>query len=188
MKTKVLSTIFCIILIAGVHSADALDWSFSALPDNGVVSGVAGSTIGWGYTITNNDPSLWLVTAGLIPNGFANGTPNIIFDMPSIAPQQSMTINYDGTNGLCQFTWDVGTPVGTTNNGNFSLYAFYSATAYGDMVEGGTLLNKTAPFTATVSAAVAPEPSSATLVGAGLMALAGFALMARRNNRSARML
>ncbi|MBV8809614.1 MAG: hypothetical protein JO033_13150 [Acidobacteriaceae bacterium] len=50
------------------------------------VSSPAGSLTGWGYSMTNESSSLWLVTTGLIAGPLFHVTPTLLFDFPDLAP------------------------------------------------------------------------------------------------------
>ena len=55
-----------------------------------------GSTVGWGYSITNNSATNWLVVYGLAAGNFPGATPNpYFFDFPSIAPGTSRIVPYN---------------------------------------------------------------------------------------------
>ena len=93
-----------LLLTAAAARADSL--TFTVTPVN--VSGPAGTTVGWGFTITNNlnatgdyldisaiDSDLFLST---------NGTPDAsIFLFPNLAPGESETQSYDSVAGLGLF-------------------------------------------------------------------------------------
>src|ERR1035437_6525673 len=112
------------LLVAGMFffltcpvSADVL---FTLLPADGNVFGSPGSTVGWGYSLANNDPTNWFLTILLNSDSFANGTPSLLFDFPIVAPGATVSVPYDpGTAGLYELTWDIGAPVGFVNSGNF---------------------------------------------------------------------
>lgn len=77
-------------------SASADSFTFSALPGPGVSHTTPGSTIGWGYSITNNSATDWLVVYGLTAGNFPGATPNpYFFDFPSIAPGTSRIVPYN---------------------------------------------------------------------------------------------
>ena len=63
-KKTIIMFIMGILILMITTSAHALpcieDWCFDTIPDSGDIAGPAGSTIGWGYTITNPDPVNWL--------------------------------------------------------------------------------------------------------------------------------
>src|SRR5579863_7483192 len=102
--------------------ADSL--TFTVIPPN--VSGPAGTTVGWGFSITNTSSSDYLDISGIDSDLFAsaNGTPDAsIFPFPNLAPGQTATQLYDPVDnlGLFQFTWNSGLPVATTESGQFRL-------------------------------------------------------------------
>jgi hypothetical protein len=161
------------------HAARADDsFTLTAIPGSG--PGTAGSTIGWGYSITNDSMTDYLDTTDIDSDLFLamDGTPSAtIFDFPVVAPDTTVTEEYDpvGFFGLFQFTWNPDVPVGTTEAGNFIVYGSFCDPS--DMYcaeDGGTVLSTsfaTAGYSATVSpnsTAPVPEPSSILLLAAGL--------------------
>jgi hypothetical protein len=167
------------LLCATNASAGPLTFSFSLLPSDGAISGDAGSTIGWGYTITNDSDS-WLEIFNLGSGPFQFATPDSsIFDFPILAPGATATVAYDAAtlSGLFQLTWDATAPLGFTNVGQFVLLGqFYD----GDPFGGGNLLDgvfeQFASYTATTTNPV-PEPGTLLLLGSGA---AGLLLRRRR--------
>ena len=153
------------------------EWIFTTDPSNGIISGEAGATIGWGYSITNSDTSDWLVISGLSAGSFQYGTPDdSIFDYPILAPLTSVIVPYDGSNGLFQLTWDTSAPVGFMNLGSFTLNAEYYN---GDPFAGGNFVDfapdKSADYAAIVTAPTpVPEPTTMLLLGSGLVGMLGF--------------
>src|SRR5690349_3062004 len=115
-------------VLLATHLARADTFSFITQPSPGNVSGVAGSTVGWGYSITNDSTSNYLELTGIDSDLFlaVDGVPDAsIFDFPVLAPLQTVTEQYDpiGFIGLFQFTWNPGVPVGTTETGAFTVRA-----------------------------------------------------------------
>jgi len=162
-------------LFLGGQSAYAVpavqDWSFDLLPTGGNVSGPAGSTVGWGYKITNSDTNNWLFVWGLSADPFLNGTPASLFDYPSVAPGTEVTLPYDKVNGLglYQLTWDGTATIGFTNSGTFILSAdWYDGDPSGNGTWIGAAQDKSAAYTATVTSAAVPEPSTWLLLVTGL--------------------
>lgn len=83
-------------LIFSSQSAFADTYTFTALPGPGVSHTTPGSTVGWGYSITNNSATNWLVVYGLSAGSFPGATPNpYFFDFPSIAPGSSRIVPYN---------------------------------------------------------------------------------------------
>ena len=176
-----------VLLAAPAATATPLTFSFQILPSGGAVAGPPGSTVGWGYWITNQDPTNWLVTTGVSPGSFQHGAVDTsIFDFPVLGPGQSRIQPYDPTNllGLFQFTWDPSAPVGFVNSGNVVVSAEFWD---GDPFGGGSLLatatDASAAYSVTAIAAgpsTVPEPSTVLLLASGLAAIA---VMRRRAAR-----
>jgi hypothetical protein len=160
----------------GSAPAGAVPYSATLLPADGIVSGAPGTTVGWGYAVSNPDMALWLVFTGLSADTFFHGTPDALFDLPIVAPDSSLTTPYDGMNGLFAFTWDSDTPEGFLNTGLFGLHAQWWD---GDPLAGGSVVADADDIVlayaalATSSGPVpVPEPSTALLVLLGVGALA----------------
>jgi hypothetical protein len=107
----------------------------SPAPD---ISGEAGSTIGWGYSILN-ETGAWLEVFDFFPDSaFANATPDAsLFGFPILAPLASHTVAYDPAAllGLYQLTWDPGAPAGFTNSGQFVVSAnFWDVDPLGEVL------------------------------------------------------
>ncbi len=172
-----------LLLVAAVLvpvSAFADDIALTLLPLSGDVSGPPGSTVGWGYTITNNT-ALWIQTEAVSSDGFLNGTPNLIFDFPAVAPGSFVTLDFSlVATGACSFppcglyslTWDTTAPSAFVNIGTFIVSSdFYD----GDPNNGGNDLglapDASATYSATVTGSGVPEPSSLILMASGLVGL-----------------
>ncbi len=181
------------VLIGGIGLVVALwatparaipDWTFTTLPLDGVISGEAGSTIGWGYSISNLDETNWLVLSTLDSDVFAFGTPDAsVFDYPILAPGASVSAPYDGLVGLYQMTWDVDAPVGFLNTGLFTVGAdWYDGDPFGGGLFLDTAGQRSTPYVAAVTGlpTAVPEPSTFLLVASGIVA---FFVRAPRNRR-----
>jgi hypothetical protein len=172
------------ILFAATTYADT--FTFSTVPGSGNLSAAAGSTVGWGYSVTNNSLTQWLVFASLDPSAsFANGTANAdVFDFPIVAPLSTLTQAYDGTNGLYEFTWNAGAPAGSSNSGNFVLGAEWWSGDPFDPIAPGKFLTAipafNAPYSVTVAASCectpVPESSSLPMLACGVAGLLLFGL------------
>lgn len=156
-------------LFASVPVALADSLQFTLIPSNGDISGGPGSTIGWGYVITNQSSGDWLVTTGLSPDSFLHGTPAMLFTFPIIGPGQNATEAFNPTAGagLYQLHWDSNAPNGFVNSGDFILAAQWWT---GDPTTGGTFIadapDTSAPYSAAVGPfATVPEPSKLMLLG-----------------------
>jgi hypothetical protein len=92
--------------------------TFELLP--AAIEGEAGSTIGWGYTVTNQS-DFWLELTNIDADAFqfatADATP---FDYAILAPGETHTVVYNPTTleGLYQLTGRLA-PIGFTNSGLF---------------------------------------------------------------------
>jgi hypothetical protein len=148
--------------------------SFTLLPANGNVSGPAGSTVGWGYQLTNNGSTDWFVPTDLnTDSSFSDGTPTLLFDFPDLAPNTTAMETFDPVNGigLYQFTWDPSAPGGSVNSGNFVLSGEWWD---GDPLNGGNFIadaiDISAAYTASVNTGTSssPEPSSLAMAVSGL--------------------
>lgn len=148
---------------------------FTTVPADGLVQGPPGSTVGWGYSITNESPVNWLVTTELNAGLFVQGTPDSsVFDFPIVAPGQTVTQIFDPANatGLYAFTWDATAQLGISNIGFFALGADWWN---GDPASGATFLssapvqNTSYDATETIVSANAPEPISLALCSFGII-------------------
>jgi protein-disulfide isomerase len=154
----------------------------TTIPSDGNVFGPPSSLVGWGYSLTNNDPSNWFVSTDLNSDSFSNGAPSLLFDFPILAPGDTVTEAFDPVNsiGLFELQWNPSAPVGFANSGNFVLSGQWWD---GDPFNGGNLI-ATAPdvlsaYSATVgTVSSVPEPSSLSLWICGL--LLGFICAAAR--------
>lgn len=169
-------------LLIAAPQAWADSWTFSLNPPGGAISGAPGSTVGWGYTVTNQSVTNWLVLSGLNADPFLHATPDAsLFAFPIIAPGATFAVVYNPTTleGLFQITWDATAPVGFTNIGVFVLTGqFWDA----DPLAGGNFVSLALDLTAGYSAAVSvpattPVPEPATLL---LTALGAAGVLLRR--------
>ena len=156
-------------------------YNFS-VPPPVTVSSLAGVQSGWGYSLTNESSSLWLVSTGLSPGTFQHATPNLIFDFPDLAPGATVNVSYDPITpaGLFEIRWDATVPPGFLNSGNFTLSAQWWS---GDPLNGGTLVGAAPIATAPYSVGLNPVPEPA---GVGLLGLLLPALLMALRRRSGR--
>ena len=156
--------------------------SLTLIPANGAVMGAAGSTVGWGYSISNST-SDWLQTLNVSADLFQEGTPNVLFDFPAVAPNSSVTLDFSlAATGSCasppcglyDLTWDTTAPPNFNNSGTFTISSdFYSAQP-GTLgaVDLGPAPDATASYSATVARIATPEASTLSLFLTGLVAQA----------------
>jgi hypothetical protein len=146
-------------------------WTFELLPAGGAVSGPPGSTVGWGYKISNLDEFDWIEVTGIAYGAFAQATPNELFDFPILAPGDTVSVPYDAGAqiGLLELAWDVTAPPGTINDGVFSLSAtWWDGDPLADGDEVGPAITLSRPYVATVTSV--PELSTLLLVLLGAAA------------------
>jgi hypothetical protein len=165
-------------------AADSI--TFNLIPPDGKITGVAGSTVGWGYSITNESAFDRFVSTDLNPDSsFVDGTPFSVFDFPNLAPGASAVELFDPVNfiGLYTFTWDPTAPGADINSGNFLLSGQWRD---GDPLNGGNFIadaiDTSAAYTVSLSNSnPAPEPASVIVTIADLGALAMARGRKRRN-------
>ena len=162
-----------LLLTLAVHAARGDSYTFDLIPPDGNISGPPGSTIGWGYSLTNSSAADWLVTTGVNSDPFLNGTPSVVFDFPVLDPGTSVSEVFDlmVPSGLFELTWDLPAPNGFVNAGQFTLTAQWWS---GDPLNGGAFLmdalDASRSYSATVSSI--PEPSTISLLASTLIAFA----------------
>lgn len=169
-----------ILLIAQVAAAAA---SLTPIPPNGAIFGTPGSTIGWGFTISNNTDSLVVTSSdfcvGLIISPCTNSLgsysdiigPNFVIVGP--APESTpVTQSFDSMllTGLGSFLVKAGAIPGQSVTGAVVVtYDLYSVDPNDpnfdpgvDTISVGNLLTANASVTAT------PEPSTIFGFGSGI--------------------
>jgi len=169
------SRVLVCLALTTFSAAWADTYSFTALPND--VAGPAGSTVGWGYTISNESTTSWLVLTALDAGVFDQGTPDSLFDFPSLAPGETASVSFDPASlaGLYELTWDATVPIGFVNTGFFSLQAEWWD---GDPLAGGNFLSdapdESTPYSATVTGSTSIPESSAVWVLSWVAALIFF--------------
>ena len=187
-RSKFLMAFLLGLLVLGVGDRARADesFTFTTLPNPGAVSGAPGTTVGWGYSLTNNSTTDFLVTLDVNEDSVLDSLGAVdttIFDAPIVAPLGTVSENYDPTNpagmfGLSQLVLDPSLPVGTTATGTFFIDAMFCATY--DPTAGSvsncsdTIVTDSAdvPVTATSPGGTPiPEPASILLLVSGLCAI-----------------
>lgn len=181
MRSTFRTLILASFVVLGIGVAEAAPlYSFDLIPQQSVVVGAPGMTIGWGYSLVNNSSDYFVPTA-INGDVFANGAPLSLFDFPVVAPNSTAFEAFvANSSGLFQLTWDDAAPLGFVNAGFFSLSAdFYS----GDPLAGGTFLRTAddsfAGYSATVGPTAIPEPVTLATFVLGLLGVAWLRSRAR---------
>lgn len=157
--------------------AASLSFSFSTLPSSGEIVGQAGDTIGWGYTITNQDTNDWFVATTLNSTSMQLGNPDAsYFDFPIIQPGQSVSEVFDTVNylGLYGIQLDTSVSTGQLDTGIFSLSGQWWS---GDPFAGGAFIQnsvvETTPFSVLIQnpTSSVPEPSVVSMLIFGIIGI-----------------
>ena len=101
-----------VLTLAFAPAASAGPITFELLPASGAISGDAGSTIGWGYSVTNDSESRLELTgigADWFEHALADASP---FDYAILAPGVTHSVAFDAVAplGLYRLTWDALAP------------------------------------------------------------------------------
>ncbi len=171
-------TLAAVVVLMSASVAGAGPWTFSLDPPGGAIAGAPGEIIGWGYSVTNESETDWLVLSGISADPFAHATADAsLFAFPIIAPGATLAVAYDAiaAEGLFQIVWNASAPIGFTSSGTFILSG---ETWDNDPTLGGNFvsltLDQSAAYSATVSAgdiAPVPEPGTLLLVASGITGL-----------------
>lgn len=177
--------LFLFLCLGSMLRADT--YTFDLLPAGGTISGNAGSTIGWGYSIGNLSADRWLVIMSLNSGAFVHATPNILFDYPILAPggMAIQAFNRFLGLGLMELALDHSLPGIVINSGEFLVEAQWWD---GDPFLGGSYVSDAdsirVAYRAVANPSAVPEPSEIALLG---IALGGclFGIRARSGRNSA---
>jgi hypothetical protein len=118
--------------------------------------------------------------------GFQQGTPNLLFDFPALAPGTTITVPFNPVSaaGLTELTWDNSAPAGFSNSGEFVLSAQWWN---GDPLAGGHLQfaasDSAQPYVATVAGSAVPEPATLGLIALPLVVFGMIGVLRQRRRR-----
>lgn len=152
--------------LMATNAAHADGISFSLLPGSGDISGTAGSTIGWGYTVTDTSTtgetlSLTGINAGTFLYGSFDPS---LFAYDYLNPGETDTWIFDPSifSGLAAFTIDPSAPTGLIDSGDFTISYDLCGSA------GCSSSSILVPYSVSVNAIATPETSTVTLLCMGL--------------------
>ena len=173
MKRRYLRAVLILLLSLLSLGAHALPFTFTfaTSPAGGVVSGLPGQTVGWGYQLVNTDASNWFVPTQLNASSFSIGSPDAsYFDFPIIAPGATVNTAFDALlhTGLYGVQLLPFALPGQADSGVFTLSGEWWS---GDPLAGGVFLQASdavqASLLLTVGATALPLPGSLPLLAAG---------------------
>jgi hypothetical protein len=183
-RTLSIATLFLLALGA---SARADDISLTLDPVSGALTGAAGSTVGWGFTLTNSGTD-FAVSSGsdfcvgpiASPCGTSFGTyTDFIGQQFLVLGSSPVTEAFDNTlqNGLGSFFINPAS-TGTVSGLAVVFYDLYSVDPNSpdfnpdlDTISNGNILTANASVTVGSSTVSTPEPGSLLLLAAGVLAL-----------------
>jgi hypothetical protein len=176
--------LLCILALGTLASADTISPTLTLDPTNGALTGPPGSTVGWGFTLTNLGSDFLVSTGsdfcvGVITSPCSNsfgtytdfaGPQFFVVGPPPESSSFTQSFNNTLQLGMGSFLINLGS-TGTVNGFIVLTYDLFSVdpnspdfNPIADTVSNGNFL--TAPASVTVGTAV-PEPGSLLLVASG---------------------
>ena len=152
------SLVFPLITLSFLLPVSAAIVDFEVLPSGDLVA-ARGSTVGWGYTLTNNSANDWLVPMSLNVDSFLYGQPTPLFDFPILSPGVSVTVHFDPAQSVGLYTVTVApsAPAGFVEQGLFTLTGeWWSDDPSALGMPLGESLEITAPWSIEIAV---PEPA-----------------------------
>jgi hypothetical protein len=197
LKTQLIRVAFTILAVSMVCSAAWADGAptLTLDPTNGAISGAAGATVGWGFTLTNTTDFLVVSSSdfcvGVITSPCSNSLGTYAdfigpqFQVVGPSPEStSLTQAFDllAQTGMGSFAINLSALTGDSVTGEIVVtYDLYSVDPNSpnfdptlDTLSTGDTLTAAASVSVPASTTV-PEPNSLILLGSGLMALFGAA-------------
>ena len=163
-----------IVLMAAAFASCARADSLTLTPTNGIVGGLPGTTVGWGFTLTDTSPTNWIVLNDSYFVGsplYGSYTVYVSSQFYVVGPSSILPVSWNqallaGTGEIDIFATDpVVVTAGTINVD----YSVFSEDPNSPIFDPGSLVNS-GTFSDPVQILVTPEPATAILLlGAALL-------------------
>jgi len=179
MKSIAAAFVLALLVFASAYAAPVP--TINLIPSGGTVAGLPGTVVGWGYDITNSDPSDWvLLNDSYVDGSLATGTYGTYVDYISADPNlividpgsDSGPVPFSpGVSGVGEFDIDEFVPpLAITGDINID-YSVFSEDPNSPSFDPSSFVTS-GTLTAPAQVDVVPEPASALLLGAALLPLA----------------
>jgi hypothetical protein len=175
MNNTLLTTLALFLGIAGCAFGDNV--TLALQPATGYLTGTAGSTVGWGFSLTNTTSDFLVVANSFFCEGAQNPVSStcsprlgvysdiIAGNATVVDPGSTVTqrFNADGSSGLGNFAVWSSAATGQTDTGLiFVVYDLFNANPFSqpaDQIGGDQTVSAPAAVSIGTSAAVVPEPA-----------------------------
>ncbi|MFH1856174.1 MAG: PEP-CTERM sorting domain-containing protein [Candidatus Omnitrophota bacterium] len=157
-----------LIMFLFASKADAYDWSFELIPQDGKLAGASGEELIWGYVIKNNEADYWLDIMDFFAGSWQYGESYSLLDLPTLSPQS------EASGDLLKFVWDVNAPLGFVNSGEFIISGDWCDADPYDIENPGSCF-ASEELSQGYTATCIPEPSTVILLSSGMLAMLGMA-------------
>lgn len=182
-RLLLLSAILTVLFSTTAQAATVLQLD----PMGGAISGLPGSTIGWGFNLSNTENFL-VVTSAAFESATTLGTFTdfisasnffVVGPAPSASTVWAQTFNASTQTGIGSFTINPGAAAGSVTNGQIVLsYDLFSRSPVDalfnpdtDTLSNGNLV--TASASVSVPGTIVPLPAAVWLFGSALVGLVG---------------
>lgn len=190
--TRIAFTILAVSMLCSVTRADGVP-TLTLDPTNGAISGAAGATVGWGFTLTNTTDFLVVSSSDFCVGAITSPCSNSLgtytdfigpqFQVVGPSPESTsftQSFNLLAQTGVGSFIINAGALPGDSVTGEIVVtYDLYSVDPNSptfdpsvDTLSTGDMLTAAASVSVPASTTV-PEPTSLILLGSGLLALFG---------------
>jgi len=186
MKRTIVGAVWAFALAA---VAQAATLSIETIPVSGNVSGVPGSVVGWGFTLTDTETDEWIVlndsyfTGSTVYGTYVDYVASNFYVAGPSPESQTLNEPWNPSTspptGLGEFDINATAPPGFITGDINVDYQLFSQDPNDPDFDPDTAFISSGTFSAPVQADVVPEPATMAVTGATLLALA-FAIRRRR--------